>query len=175
MSTVQENTTKQNLDNKLKKLIDKKNENKNIIENHFDNNYSEEDEKKIQENFKNMFPDYDEKKDNKLSSSERKYIYQHIHYIFNEYIIDLYNYIKKDSDPWYINVKNFIEYHDDMNIESPDEESEESEEIIKNNFHYFVGEKCANIDEDEFDGPNDLDPSEWELLDDILIHYFNIL
>ena len=42
-------------------------------------------------------------------------------------------------------------------------------------FERFVGDKCANIDEDEFDGPDDLSPDEWETVDDILIHYYNLL
>ena len=46
------------------------------------------------------------------------------------------------------------------------------EEVQEKGFQLFVGEKCANIDEDEFDGPNDISSEEWELIDNIILYYY---
>ena len=40
---------------------------------------------------------------------------------------------------------------------------------------FIVGYMCADIDEDEFDGPNDLSVDEWTQLDDIILYYYNII
>jgi len=138
--------------------------------------YNEEEEKKIQENFKKEFPDYDP---SKLSNSEVICIYNHLNYIFNNYIIELYQILHNPKKKWNKNVREFIKFHDKYEDEldiDPDRFSEkEISEIQKMGFDLFVGDKCADIDEDEFDGPKDLAPEEWENLDDIILYYYNIL
>lgn len=145
-----------------------------------------EEELIIQENFKKEFPDYNSDNDNKISSSELCHIWTHVNFIFNNYIIDLYKSMENKQDEWYVNVRKFIkyhlEYHDaDNNLydNTPEPmsacEQMSDDEIKRNGFNLFVGDKCANIDEDEFDGPNDLSTNEWEVLDDIILYYFNNL
>ena len=88
------------------------------------------------------------------------------------HISKLYNEINDDTKEWNENVREFIKYHDDI-IESIDEpDIDEFDDIItEQGFNYFVGYMCADIDEDEFDGPNDLSIDEWTQLDDIILYY----
>ena len=100
----------------------------------------------------------------------------HVKYIFDEYIIDLYKFCSSDDKSWFDNVRSFIEYHEDIELINNIEPNKNTINQIKHDaFERFVGDECANIDEDEFDGPNDLSPDEWETIDDILIHYYNEL
>jgi len=89
------------------------------------------------------------------------------------HISKLYNEINDDTKEWNENVREFIKYHDDI-IESIDEpDIDEFDDIItEQGFNYFVGYMCADIDEDEFDGPNDLSVDEWTQLDDIILYYY---
>ena len=89
------------------------------------------------------------------------------------HISKLYNEINDDTKEWNENVREFIKYHDDI-IESIDEpDIDEFDDIItEQGFNYFVGYMCADIDEDEFDGPNDLSIDEWTQLDDIILYYY---
>jgi hypothetical protein len=88
--------------------------------------------------------------------------------------------MKDENKEWNENVRTFIEFHDDI-LDSIDEnqdtkfgENDEDDNIIKEHgYNYFVGDMCADIDEDEFDGPNDLEMEEWEKLDDIILYYYN--
>ena len=141
-----------------------------------------EEESIIQENFKKEFPDYNSDDDNKIGSSVLCHAWTHVNFIFNNYIIDLYKSMENKQDEWYVNVRKFIEYHEKNNLHDDTATHTMSacdhmweNEIKQNCFNLFVGDKCANIDEDEFDGPNDLSPDEWEGLDDIIIYYFNNL
>jgi hypothetical protein len=135
----------------------------------------------MQENFKKEFPDYNSDDDNKKSSSVLCHAWTHVDFIFNNYIIDLYKSMENKQDEWYVNVRKFIEYHEENNLQGDTAHPMSARdhmlenEIKQNGFQLFVGDKCANIDEDEFDGPNDLSPDEWEGLDDIIIYYFNNL
>ena len=89
------------------------------------------------------------------------------------HISKLYNEMNDDPKEWNENVREFIKYHDDI-IESIDEpDIDEFDDIItEQGFNYFVGYMCADIDEDEFDGPNDLSVDEWTQLDDIILYYY---
>ena len=107
--------------------------------------------------------------------------------LFNKIIIK--DYLKQcdSSKEWYENVRNYIEntadkLDDDIeNIEDIEDiddirnklTDDLSEKIVYEGFHMFVSEKCANIDEDEFDTENDLSPTEWETLDDIILFYYH--
>ena len=85
-----------------------------------------------------------------------------------------YNNIKDKDKPWYENVRNFIEYHKDIldEIDGEEEDTDEDKMIITTGFQHFIGEKCADIDEDEFDGCNDLSFEEWSDIDYIILHYY---
>ena len=138
--------------------------------------YDEEEERKIQENFKKEFPDYDP---SKVSNSEVICIHNHVNNIFNNYIIGLYKIIHDPKKKWNKNVRAFIKYHDkyedELDIDTDRFSEKEISEVQQMGFDLFVEDKCADIDEDEFDGPNDLSPEEWENLDDIILYYYNIL
>ena len=46
--------------------------------------------------------------------------------------------------------------------------------ISTTNAEYAVSHSIlGGVDEDEFDTPNDLAPSEWETLDDIILYYYH--
>ena len=101
--------------------------------------------------------------------------------LFNKVIIKDYLKQYDSSKEWYVNVKNYIdktseeldEYIfdiDDIRMQLTDDISEK---VVSEGFHLFVGENCANVDEDEFDTENDLNPSEWETLDDIILYYYH--
>ena len=115
------------------------------------------------------------KMDTKVGNYEAMRIWQHVKYIFEQYIIDLYKYCSSNDKPWFENVRAFIQFHDDIELVNNSEPNEETVTQIKHDvFERFVGDDCANIDEDEFDGPDDLSPDEWETIDDILIHYYTL-
>ena len=101
----------------------------------------------------------------KKINNRLKMIFIHISKVYNE--------INDDTKEWNENVREFIKYHDDI-IESIDEpDIDEFDDIItEQGFNYFVGYMCADIDEDEFDGPNDLSVDEWTQLDDIILYYY---
>ena len=85
-------------------------------------------------------------------------------------IIELYTEYHNEDVNWSTNIRNFIEA-ESKNIEELDDDVFESNyHIAENIFHLFVNK--LDIDEDEFDGPNDLHPSEWILFDMIVIHHY---
>ena len=94
-----------------------------------------------------------------------------------ETIGHIYNNITDKNKQWYENVRIFIKYHIDIldEIDGEEEETDEDNIIKQKGFEYFVGEKCADIDEDEFDGPNDLSREEWWDIDYIILYYYNKL
>jgi len=110
--------------------------------------------------------------DNIENDDDLKKIHNKLKMIFIP-ISKLYNEINDDTKEWNENVRKFIKYHDDI-IESIDEpDIDEFDDIItEQGFNYFVGYMCADIDEDEFDGPNDLSVDEWTQLDDIILYYY---
>jgi hypothetical protein len=119
------------------------------------------------------------KMENECNEKEDKVDYKKINdmleMIFNEHINELYNSLSK-TDKWYDNVREFINFHKDMNIKTEDYyeyNDTEIDEIKTNGFQYFVGDKCADIDEDEIDGLNDLSIEEWENIDEIILYYYH--
>jgi hypothetical protein len=124
-------------------------------------------------------PDSIFKMENECYEKEDKVDYKKINdmleMIFKEHINDLYNSLSK-TDNWYDNVREFINFHKDMNIKTEDYyeyNDTEIDEIKTNGFQYFVGDKCADIDEDEIDGLNDLSIEEWENVDEIILYYYH--
>ena len=78
--------------------------------------------------------------------------------IFDKHINELYKTLA-NKDKWDDNIREFINYHENMNIIDIDISwlsAPEIDEIQEQGFQFFTGDKCANVDEDEFDGPNDL-------------------
>jgi len=96
-----------------------------------------------------------------------------LHMIFNEHIYELYHTVAC-KETWYENIREFIAFHNNMEVDINTNELSDQEivEIKDEGFSLFVGDDCANVDEDEFDGPNDLAVDEWELVDDIIMHYY---
>ena len=109
--------------------------------------------------------------------------------LFNKIITKVFNVCKTKHEDykWYQTLRDFISWH--RNIEDAElneifnndtdsclskmEMTEDDyEEMREQAFYMFVGEDCANIDEDEFDGPLDLQPQEWETIDDIICCYY---
>ena len=120
----------------------------------------------------NMEVDYVVKRNGSVEEMKFDKINNRLKMIFI-HISKLYNEINDDTKEWNENVREFIKYHDDI-IESIDEpDIDEFDDIItEQGFNYFVGYMCADIDEDEFDGPNDLSVDEWTQLDDIILYYY---
>jgi hypothetical protein len=110
---------------------------------------------------------------NTLLHIENKKIHDILNKIFNKHIIELYKFIAKKKE-WYNNVRAFIEFHNitDFSIYSVKLNEEEVNVIKQQGFDLFVSKKCANINEEEFDGPNDLSIEEWEDLDEIILYYY---
>jgi len=110
----------------------------------------------------------------KASSTELKHIPDTLQNIFNDSIHELYHSLEDKKNKWSVNVRNFIEHHDNFDLDKNKIElnEEEEDEIRQQGFNIFVGEKCADIDEDEFDGPDDLSSDEWTLVDDIILYYY---
>ena len=71
-------------------------------------------------------------------------------------------------------MREFIAIHDNIefNIDTSNFSDQEILEINDYGMSLFAGDKCADIDEDEFDGPNDLSIDEWETIDDIIMYYY---
>ena len=118
---------------------------------------------------------------------EEMNITKNLENLFNKIIKKDYLKQYDSSKEWYENVRNYIDktsnkLDDDIenieDIEDMDDIREQltddlSEKIVSEGFHLFVSDKCANVDEDEFDTENDLAPSEWETLDDIILYYYH--
>lgn len=94
--------------------------------------------------------------------------------VFEKYICECYLKLEDKDDIWNQNVRAFIDFHDDIEFDKEEDKlsDEELDEVQEQGFHLFVGEKCADISEDEFDGPNDISTEEWGLIDDIILHYY---
>jgi len=103
-----------------------------------------------------------------------------VSHMFDTKLIGLYKKMKDADKYWSENVRDFIiqemkfigldEFETIGDIDLSDDDKNDIKYI---GFHLFVGEKCADIDEDEFDGPNDLFMHEWEDLEEIILYYYN--
>ena len=103
-----------------------------------------------------------------------KGIHDELQIIFDKHINELYKSLA-NKDKWDDNIREFINYHVKMNIDEKYEEysAPQLDEIQEQGFQFFTGDKCANVDEDEFDGPNDLSIEEWETVDEIILYYYS--
>ena len=129
------------------------------------------------EQLKEIFPDYDENINypEKKEKVDCKGIHGMLQTIFDKYINELYKSFAT-KDRWDENIRDFINYHENMNIDidtSSYLSNDEIDEINEQGFHFFVGDKCANVDEDEIDGKYDLSIDEWEKVDDIILFYYH--
>ena len=104
----------------------------------------------------------------------RKDIHDVLQQIFNKHINELYKTLA-NKDKWDDNIREFIKYHENMNIDVDTSwlSALEIDEIKEQGFQFFTGDKCANVDEDEIDGPNDLSIDEWETVDEIILYYYS--
>jgi len=145
------------LEQRIQKLIDykQKNRDENIfnMENNIDENIN--------------YPIKEDKID-------CKGIHDVLQLIFDKHINELYKSLA-NKDKWDDNIREFINYHVKMNIDEKYEEysAPQLDEIQEQGFQFFTGDKCANVDEDEFDGPNDLSIEEWETVDEIILYYYH--
>jgi hypothetical protein len=100
-------------------------------------------------------------------------IHAELESIFNKYIYELYHSLATKKT-WNKNIRAFIDFHKDteLTINTNELSDQEILEIKDQGFNFFVGDKCANIDEDEIDGPNDLAIDEWETIDEIIMYYY---
>ena len=92
----------------------------------------------------------------------------------DKHINELYKTLA-NKDKWDDNIREFINYHENMNLDVDTSwlSTPELDEIQEQGFQLFTGDKCANVDEDEFDGPNDLSIEEWETVDEIILYYYH--
>lgn len=128
---------------------------------------------------------------NEQTSSKEDYnlITSRLTILFNNIIITVYNFCKnKNKDlNWNEIIREFIDYHKNIENKSLNDifnndidtclskmemTENQYEEIKQQAFDMFVSEKCANVDEDDFDGPDDLDAQEWETIDNIICCYY---
>ena len=93
--------------------------------------------------------------------------------IFNTKICQLYNSLAY-KETWYENIRQFIAFHKNIQVtvNTIGLSDQEIVEVNEHGFTLFVGDDCANVDEDEFDGLNDLSSDEWETIDDIIMYYY---
>lgn len=113
-------------------------------------------------------------------------------YVFQNIITKVYKYLqqKYPDDKWQQLIYKFIDWHNNIEYEDLhrlftmdmldsntyfEKMSSESEleEIKKQGFDMFISEKCANIDEDEIDGPNNVNEHDWELIEYIILCYYH--
>jgi hypothetical protein len=100
-------------------------------------------------------------------------VHNRVRKIFNENICQLYHSLAY-KETWYENIRQFIAFHNDIQV-SINTNGLSDQEIVEVNDHgftLFVGDNCANVHEDEFDGLTDLSIDEWERLDDIIMYYY---
>jgi len=141
-----------------------------------------------------IFPEYDPSynyniDEENLDNYDSSIIDERLTRAFETTIYKLYAYlsIKNPDYTWYQLVREFIRWHENnkysdlhtlfnMNpylyFEKITSSSKKMCEIQEKGFQMFVGEKCANIDEDEFDSENDLNTYEWEAVDDIILYHY---
>jgi len=100
-------------------------------------------------------------------------IHSRLHKIFNEKICKLYHSLAY-KETWYENIRQFIAFHSNISVSvnTIGLSDQEIVEVNEHGFTLFVGDDCANVDEDEFDGLNDLSIDEWETIDDIIMYYY---
>jgi len=93
--------------------------------------------------------------------------------IFNKKICQLYHSLAY-KETWYENIRQFIAFHKNIQVtvNTIGLSDQEIVEVNGHGFTLFVGDDCANVDEDEFDGLNDLSIDEWETIDDIIMYYY---
>lgn len=113
-------------------------------------------------------------------------------YVFQNIITNVYKYLqqKYPDDKWQQLIYKFIDWHNNIEYEDLhrlftmdmldsntyfEKMSSESEleEIKKQGFDMFISEKCANIDEDEIDGPNNVNENDWVLIEFIILCYYH--
>lgn len=126
----------------------------------------EEDERRRKE----MNKLYSKDEEDTINVDEKK-IRKKLNKIFNKKINNLYKSLVNKNDKWNENVRKFIEYHEEFDVDEY-ENNMETDIVNEIGMELFSGDKCANIDEDEFDGPNDLPQEEWALVDDIILYYY---
>jgi len=125
------------------------------------------------ENIFNMENNMDENINYPIKEVDSKGIHDVLQIIFDKHINELYKRLA-NKDKWDDNIREFINFHERMNIDEKYEYSNaEMDEIQEQGFQFFTGDKCANVDEDEFDGPNDLSIEEWETVDEIILYYYH--
>jgi hypothetical protein len=88
--------------------------------------------------------------------------------VFNK-IWEQYKEYNDHTKLWSKNVREFIKYQNKFIDEVEEEEFVDYENVTEYVFQKFVD--TLDVDEDEFDGPNDLEPHEWEIFDMIIVHY----
>jgi hypothetical protein len=100
-------------------------------------------------------------------------IHNRLRKIFIETICELYHSLAC-KELWYENIREFIAFHMNIHVTVNTNELSDQEiaEVNGHGFTLFVGDDCANVDEDEFDGLNDLSIDEWETIDDIIMYYY---
>ena len=153
------------LEQRIQRLIDYdlKNRDENIF--NMEKNKDNETKQLCTEDMNN-----DQLKEDKVDC---KVIHDILQQIFNKHINELYKTLA-NKDKWDDNIREFINYHENINIDIHTWLSTpEIDEIQEQGFQFFTGDKCANVDEDEFDGPNDLSVEEWETVDEIILYYYH--
>jgi hypothetical protein len=103
-----------------------------------------------------------------------EWIHNRLCNIFNETICQLYHSVACNKETWYENIRQFIAFHTNIQvtINTIGLSDQEIVEVNEHGFTLFVGDNCANVDEDEFDGLNDLSIDEWATIDDIIMYYY---
>jgi len=97
--------------------------------------------------------------------------------VFDKYLYKLYHSLAT-KDRWDKNIREFIKFHKviDIGIDidtSSNLSKYDVDEIKEQGYLLLTGDKGANVDEDEIDGPNDLSFSEWMEVDDIIVYYYH--
>jgi hypothetical protein len=154
------------LEHRIQRLIDydRKNKNENIFNM----------EKNMDDETKNVCIEDMNSVQLKEDNVDCKDIHDVLQQIFNKQINELYKTLA-NKDKWDDNIREFINYHENMNLDVDTSwlSTPELDEIQEQGFQLFTGDKCANVDEDEFDGPNDLSIEEWETVDEIILYYYS--
>ena len=124
-------------------------------------------------NIFNIENNIDENINDSIKEANCKDVHDVLQKIFNKHINELYKTLAI-KDKWDDNIREFINYHKNIKIDIDTSwlSTPEIDEIQEQGFQFFTGDKCANVDEDEFDGPNDLSIEEWETVDEIILYYY---
>ena len=146
------------------------------------------------EELNELYPEYDPTYDysideDNITCFDSNVIHFLLSKAFDIIMCKLYKYlqIQHPNYKWCQLVREFIWWHEhreygdlhtlfnmntDLYFERITTSQKEMDEIKKQGLQMFLGDKCINVNDDNFDGMNDLMHDEWESVNNIILYYY---